>query len=268
VAPSLPRWYARLSVLEIETAEVFEPLLEPARDKAAWGGRGSGKSQFFGGLACEDAVRFPGDHGVGLRMVCIREVQKSLAQSAKALIEKKLVEHGLGETQGFKVFRDQIELPGDGVIIFQGMQDHTAESIKSLEGYHRAWIEEAQTLSATSLKLLRPTIREEDSELWWSWNPRRKIDPVDMLFRQGNTPTGAVVVKANWSDNPWFPKVLENERLDCLNNDPDQYDHIWEGGYVSVAEGAYYAKQLAKAKAEGRIGKVAADPTAAVRLLR
>jgi phage terminase large subunit len=266
VAPSLPRWYARLSVLEIETAEVFEPLLEPARDKAAWGGRGSGKSQFFGGLACEDAVRFPGDHGVGLRMVCIREVQKSLAQSAKALIEKKLVEHGLGEAQGFKVFRDQIELPGDGVIIFQGMQDHTAESIKSLEGYHRAWIEEAQTLSATSLKLLRPTIREEDSELWWSWNPRRKIDPVDVLFRQGNTPTGAVVVKANWSDNPWFPKVLENERLDCLNNDPDQYDHIWEGGYVSVAEGAYYAKQLAKAKAEGRIGKVSADPLLPIKL--
>lgn len=196
----------------------------------------------------------------GLRSVCIREVQKSLKDSAKRLIEDKLGEHGLGEADGFKVFREVIETPGDGVITFQGMQDHTAESIKSLEGFKRAWSEEAQTLSARSLSLLRPTIRADDSQLWFSWNPRRKNDPVDAMLRGQHLPTGATVIRANWSDNPWFPKVLDRERLDCLRDNPDQYDHIWEGGYAGVIDGAYYAKCIAEAKAKGRIGNVAADP--------
>jgi phage terminase large subunit len=194
-------------------------------------------------------------------------VQKSLKDSAKRLIEQKLIEHNLGEADGFRVFREQIETPGDGVIIFQGMQDHTAESIKSLEGFRRAWCEEAQTLSARSMSLLRPTIRAEGSELWWSWNPRRKNDPVDLSLRGENLPTGAVVVRANWSDNPWFPKVLEQERLDCLRTTPEQYDHIWEGGYATVLEGAYYAQAIATARAEKRIGRVAADPLLTIKLV-
>jgi phage terminase large subunit len=194
----------------------------------------------------------------GLRAVCIREVQKTLKESAKRLIETKIDALGLG--QSFDVQREQIITPGNGVVIFQGMQDHTAESIKSLEGFHVAWIEEAQTLSSRSLSLLRPTIREEGSELWFSWNPRRKSDPVDAMLRGGAAPTDAVVVRANWSDNPWFPAVLGQERLDCLRNDPDQYDHIWEGGYATVLSGAYYARHLAEAKSQGRIGKVARDP--------
>lgn len=196
----------------------------------------------------------------GTRAVCIREVQKSLKESAKRLIEDKLDKHGLGEAHGFRVLKDRIETPGGGVILFQGMQDHTAESIKSLENFHVAWCEEAATLSETSLRLLRPTIRSEGSELWFSWNPRRKNDPVDAMLRQGQTPTGAVVVKANWSDNPWFPAVLEQERQDCLRDNPEQYDHIWEGGYATVSAGAYYAAHLARASLEGRIGHVAADP--------
>lgn len=241
--------------LTIPTAEAFLPLLEPARDKGAWGGRGSGKSHFFAGLLIEDSLA-----NKGLPSVCIREVQKSLKDSAKRLIEAKLEEHGLGEADGFKVFREQIETPGDGVIIFQGMQDHTAETIKSLEGFKRAWAEEAQTLSARSIGLLRPTIRAEGSELWWSWNPRRKNDPVDLSLRGTSKPTGAVVIRANWSDNPWFPAVLEQERLDCLKNTPDQYDHIWEGGYATVLDGAYFARDLATARAEKRIGHVPRDP--------
>jgi phage terminase large subunit len=244
-----------LSVLRIQTAEVFDPLLEPARYKAAHGGRGSGKSHFFADLLIEDSLCEK-----GLRSVCIREVQKSLKDSAKRLIEDKLQEHRLGEADGFKVFREVIETPGDGIITFQGMQDHTAESIKSLEGFKRAWGEEAQTLSARSLSLLRPTIRANGSQLWFSWNPRRKNDPVDEMLRGGALPTGAVVVKANWSDNPWFPSVLEQERQDCLRDKPDQYDHIWEGGYAGVTEGAYYAQCLAEAKAKGRIGNVSPDP--------
>jgi phage terminase large subunit len=239
----------------IPTADVFKPLLEPARDKGAFGGRGSGKSHFFAGLLIEDSLAER-----GLLSACIREVQKSLKDSAKRLIEAKLVEHRLGEADGFKIFRDVIETPGDGVIIFQGMQDHTAESIKSLEGFRRAWVEEAQTLSASSVGLLRPTIRMPGSELWWSWNPRRKNDPVDRMLRGGERPTGAQIVRANWSDNPWFPDVLEQERRDCLRLTPEQYDHIWEGGYATVLSGAYYAACLAEAKAEGRIGRIARDP--------
>lgn len=236
------------------------PLLEPARYKAAWGGRGSGKSHFFAELLIEDSLAEK-----GMRSVCIREVQKSLKESAKRLIEDKLAALNLGDADGFKIFREVVVTPGDGIITFHGMQDHTAESIKSLEGFGRAWVEEAQTLSARSLSLLRPTIRAEGSELWFSWNPRRRNDPVDAMFRSGVPPTGAAIVRANWSDNPWFPLVLNQERLDCLRDNPDQYDHIWEGGYVTVAAGAYYAKHLAETKAQGRIGRVAPDPLMTIR---
>lgn len=241
-----------MSVLSIDTAEVFEPLLHPARYLGAHGGRGSGKSRFFASLLVDSAICRP-----GLRAVCIREVQKSLQQSAKRLIEDTIEQYGVGSK--FSVLADRIITPGDGLIIFQGMQDHTSESIKSLEGFDIAWVEEAQSLSARSLELLRPTIRKDGSELWFSWNPRRKTDPVDVMLR-GEQPTGAVVVEANYSDNPWFPDVLEQERLDCKRLNPDQYEHIWNGGYISVATGAYYAASLTTAKEEGRIGKVAADP--------
>ena len=241
--------------LLIETARVFAPLLAPARYKGARGGRGSGKSHFFGELLIEDCMR-----NRGMLAVCIREVQKSLKESSKRLIENKLQDFRITEADGFKVFNEVIQTPGDGIITFQGMQDHTAESIKSLEGYRRAWVEEAQTLSHRSNQLLRPTIRADGSEIWYSWNPTRRSDAVDEMLRGEVLPTGAIVVEANWRDNPKFPKVLEQERLDCLRDSPDQYDHIWEGGYATVLTGAYYAKALSEAKAEGRISRVAADP--------
>lgn len=234
--------------------------MQPTRYAAAFGGRGSGKSHFFAEQIIQDAIAIP-----GLRAVCIREVQKSLKESAKRLLEDKMGEFGLGKADGFNVLQDRIETPGGGVIIFQGMQDHTAESIKSLEGYQRAWIEEAQTLSARSLGLLRPTIRAEGSRIFFSWNPTRKSDPVDQMFRGSELPTNCAIANVNWSDNPWFPSVLEQERLDCLRSQPDQYPHIWEGDYATVLTGAYYAKHLAEARAQGRIGKVAADPLMQIR---
>lgn len=255
-----------MSVLQIETAEVFVPLLEPARYKGAHGGRGSGKSHFFAELLIDDALREPGESGgAGLLSVCIRQVQKSLKQSSKRLIEAKLKSLGLGEKDGFKVFNEVIKTPGDGVITFQGMQDHTAESIKSLEGFKRAWWEEAQAATAFSLSLLRPTIRSPGSELWFSWNPRRKTDPVDVMLRGEQTPTNSVVVRANWSDNPWFTGELEQERLDCLRMEADQYGHIWNGEYVTAISGAYYASSLSTAKDQGRIGVVAVDPLMTLR---
>lgn len=252
--------------LQIPTARVFAPLLKPARYKGAWGGRGSGKSHFFGGLLIEDCLAEPGNSGEGMRAVCIREVQKDLAQSSKLLIESKLREHGLGERDGFRVFKTEIQTPGDGIIIFKGMNDYTADSIKSLEGFKRAWWEEAQTATALSLRLLTPTIRADGSEKWFSWNPRKKADPADMMFRGEQNPTGAAVVKANWRDNPWLTKELEEERKDCLRLTPEQYEHVWEGGYVSIIEGAYYAKHLIEARRASRIGRVSADPLMAHRL--
>lgn len=247
--------------INVQVPRVFHPLVPPARYKGAWGGRGSGKSRFFAQLLIIRAMQTP-----GLRAVCIREVQKTLKESSKRLIEDTIAMMGLGLADGFEVQNDVIKLPGGGQIIFHGMQDSNAESIKSLEGYNIAWIEEAQTLSTRSLALLRPTIRAPGSELWFSWNARRKTDPVDQLLRGDELPTDAVVVQANWRDNPFFPAVLEQERQDCLRLQPEQYGHVWEGDYASILVGAYYAACLNTARNERRIGRVAADPMMTVQL--
>lgn len=156
----------------------------------------------------EDALRAPGEWGEGLCSLCVREIQKSLKHSATKLVENKLVQFELGEADGLKVFKDVVETPGDGVLEFQGMQDHTAETVKSFEGFQRAWFEDGQSIFKTSLQLLRPTIRwkkgDAASELWFSWNRRRKVGAVDEMLTQGALPTGAIVVNANWSDNPWL----------------------------------------------------------------
>lgn len=246
------------ATLEIDVARAFRPLLEPARYKGAFGGRGSGKSQFFADLIVASAIRKPGFRGL-----CCREVQKSLKESAKRLIESKIEAHGLGRL--FEVQESQIKTPGGGLIVFAGLQDHTSESIKSYEGFDVAWVEEAQTVSDRSLNLLRPTIRTAGSELWFSWNPRRAVDAVDTMLRGEELPTNAVVVRANWNDNPWFPAELEQERQDCLRQQPDQYQHIWEGDYVTVSSGAYFARQLATARQEGRLTSLPVNPTLGLR---
>lgn len=246
-----------LSTLRIPTAKVLRPLLQPMRYKAIHGGRGSLKSHFFSTEACRYAVQKP-----GFRMVCVREVQKSLKESAKRLIEDKIKALKLG---GFHIWHDRIETPGGGVILFQGMQDHTAESIKSLENFDVAWSEEAQTTSTRSLEYLRPTIRAANSELWFSWNPRDTSDPVDKLFRGLNPPENSIVVKTTYEDNPWWPEVLEDERVYDLKFNRDRYAHIWLGDYEPVALGAIWDRQtihahrIDKAPTLNRI-VVAVDP--------
>lgn len=168
------------------------------------------------------------------RAVCVREFQSSLEQSCKRLLEDKIDKFKLGNE--FRVMNTHIETPGDGVIIFQGMKQQTAESIKSLEGFDVAWVEEAQSLSDRSLTMLRPTIRLEDSELWFSWNPKLKTDPVDVLLRSEEKPPGAVVIEANYRDNPWFPDVLRAEMEWDRGRDPEKYAHIWLGQYEKHAE--------------------------------
>jgi len=224
--------------LDILTPEVFEPFLEPARYKGAHGGRGSGKSHFFAELLIELAILWPSMHGTGLRAVCIREVQKSLEQSVKRLLEDKIAKLGVGHK--FEILKAEIRCPGDGLIIFQGMQNHTADSIKSLEGYDIAWVEEAQTMSQHSLDLLRPTIRKEyadgtTSEIWFSWNPRFEDDPVDEFLRK-YAPANSIVREVNYIHNPFFPKVLKDDLEYDKRRDPDRYGHIWLGGYQKSSE--------------------------------
>lgn len=220
--------------LDIATAEVFEPLLAPARYKGARGGRGSGKSHFFAELLVEEHVANP-----ELRSVCIREVQKSLKFSAKSLIEAKIRALGVGHL--FQILDTEIrDRRGSGIIIFVGMQDHTADSIKSLEGFDRAWVEEAQNLSARSLKLLRPTIRKPDSELWFSWNPEEESDPVDVLFMQ-ERPASAVCVHANYTDNPFCPDTLKEEARESAQKDMDEHEHTWLGGYNKKSKAKIFA---------------------------
>lgn len=216
--------------LDIKTPRWFKPLLSPSRYKGAYGGRGSGKSHAFAETMIEAHVM-----DVHTSSVCVREVQKSLAQSVKRLLESKI--QSMGAADYFDVQQAQIKSRrGNGVIIFQGMQNHTADSIKSLEGFDRAWVEEAQSLSQHSLDLLRPTIRKPNSELWFSWNPREATDPVDALLRGDNPPPDATVVQVNYSDNPWLPDVLRDEMEYDKRRDPDKYQHIWLGGYIRNSE--------------------------------
>lgn len=194
------------------------------------------------------------------RVVCIREVQKSIKDSVRQLLIDKIAKLGLGSQ--FNVLDTEIRGPDGSLIIFVGMQSYNADNIKSLEGYGIAWVEEAQTLSEHSLDLLRPTIRKEGSELWFSWNPRYKTDPVDVFFRKQKR-EGAIVVQINWRDNPWFPLELRKEMEGDFLADPDKAEHIWNGAYGS-GKGAILAKWIKKADREGRItDDVVFDPAGA-----
>lgn len=211
-----------------KTPAVFEPLLQPSRYKGAYGGRGGAKSHFFAENLIERCLMNP-----GTRAVCAREVQKSLAQSVKLLLEDKIRKNRLEHL--FPIKNTHIETPGGGLIIFSGMQAHTVDSIKSLEGFDIAWVEEAQTLSQKSLTMLRPTIRAPHSELWFSWNPSQPTDPVDAFFRK-ELPPDAILVKSNWYDNPFFPEELRIDMEWDRARDMDKYQHVWEGEYEKNSE--------------------------------
>jgi phage terminase large subunit len=215
-----------MSSITIDTPYWAVPLLEPARYKGAHGGRGSGKSHFFAEMLIEEHVMNPNQSSV-----CIREVQKSIKMSVKRLLESKI--ETLGVSDYFEVQESQIKSKkGSGVIIFAGMQNHTADSIKSLESFDRAWCEEAQSLSQRSLDLLRPTLRKPGSELWFSWNPYLATDPIDVLLRGLTPPPESAIVQVNYNDNPWLPDVLREEMEYDRGRDPDKYAHVWLGDYV------------------------------------
>lgn len=253
-----------MSALKIEVAPKFTSLLRPARYKGLYGGRGAGKSHQFATMAVGWSLWLH-----RCRIVCIREVQKALRESVKMLIEDKIAE--LQVEGHFRSLHDRILTPGGGMILFQGMQEHSKESIKSLEGFDVGYVEEAQVLSKGSLEMLRPTIRRDPtperigSELWFSWNPRSAKDPVDALLRGPHPPEDAIVLRVGYRDNPFFPSVLEEERQHDYMHARDRYAHIWEGEYEPVAIGAIWDRPMfeqhrrIEAPEMGRI-VVAVDP--------
>lgn len=248
-----------MTSLEVLVPRALSPLLSPARYKGAWGGRGGAKSHFF---AEQVVIRC---YRKATRVVCIREVQNSIRDSVRQLLIDKI--RKLGLEWAFDVLeaeiRGRVGTPAEGsLIVFRGMQSYNAANIKSLEGFHVAWIEEAQTLSQYSLDLLRPTIRSDGSELWFSWNPRFKTDPVDQFLRR-NPPPNSVVVQVNWSDNPWFPVELKTEMEHDFETDPDKAEHVWNGAY-GATQGAVLNKWVNKARKAGRVTNSAVyDPQGA-----
>lgn len=222
-----------MTKLEIATPEWAIPFFEPRRYKGLKGGRTSGKSHFFAEMVLEAMIMRPKTD-----IVCLREIQKSLKFSAKKLIERKIQAFGVGQL--FRVLETEIRRVGPdgkalGQIIFQGMQDHTAESIKSLEGFDIAWFEEASRVSQRSLELLRPTLREEGSELWFSWNPDQPTDPIEKFLVE-NPPDDSLVVHINFEQNPFCPEVAKREAAMWHKHNPESYGHVWLGDYNTKSD--------------------------------
>jgi len=217
-----------VTALRIKVPEVFLPLEGAHRYIGAHGGRGSGKSHYFGERWLRENI------AEKLDCVCLRETLKSLEFSVKKLLEQKISTYNAGAY--FEIQDRRIMSVHGGVSIFEGMQNHTADSIKSLEGFDRAWFEEAQNASDKSLTLLRPTIRKPGSQLWFGWNPDLETDPIDTLLRGDELPPGAAVIQANYMDNPWLPEELRAEMEYDKRRDPDKYAHVWLGNYRRNSE--------------------------------
>lgn len=209
-------------ILQIQTPRWALPLLDNSkRYIGIKGGRASGKSHERAEALVERMFLEP-----DLRWVCIREIQKSLKFSSKQIIEDKIKKFGIAHL--FEITINEIRrIDGDGIIIFQGMQDHTADSIKSLEGFDGAWVEEAQSLSKRSIDLLLPTIRKEKSQIWFTWNPEDKDDAVNTVFT--DYADDCILLHVNYMDNPWLPSAMKSLAEALKSKDYDAYSHIWLG---------------------------------------
>ncbi|WP_343106658.1 PBSX family phage terminase large subunit [Agrobacterium cavarae] len=200
----------------------------PIRYRAAYGGRGSGKSHAFAAALVIKARQKP------IRVLCAREIQKSIKDSVKRLLDDKIREMGFG--QYFRSTDTEIKGTNGSHFVFAGLRSNV-ESIKSLEGIDIAWVEEATTVSQSSLTNLGPTIRKDGSEIWFTWNPRHESDPVDSMFRlPSGAPPRSIVRRVNWDLNPFFPDVLREDMEWDASRDPDKYRHIWLGEYLRNSE--------------------------------
>ncbi|MEL7190214.1 MAG: PBSX family phage terminase large subunit [Pseudomonadota bacterium] len=217
---ALPEWAVWLDVPRNKQGETV-------RHRVLYGGRGGGKSWAIAQKIVERSLRSP------VRILCAREFQNSIRDSAKKLIEDWIQRMGLNSL--FTVTDREIKGRNGSLITFLGLNGKEA-AIKSLEGYDIAWVEEAAALSQRSLEALIPTIRKEESEIWWSFNPRYPHDPVDAYFRGQNPPPGTVLLEVHWRDNPWFPEVLRRDMDYDRSRDPEKHAHIWEGSYLQRSD--------------------------------
>lgn len=193
-----------------------------------------------------------------MRILCTREVQKSIKDSVHKLLSDQIKRLGLESF--YQVLNTEIRGKNGTEILFSGLSDQTADSIKSFEGVDVTWVEEAQTVTKRSWDILRPTIRKAGSEIWVTYNPELETDATHVMFVV-KPPSDAVVVEVNWQDNPWFSAELEAERLDCLKNQPKDYDNIWEGKTKPAVAGAIYYDEITAMEKEGRIRTVPRNPT-------
>ncbi len=211
----------------VELPEWSQQLFEPSRFKAIWGGRGGGKSRSVASALVLKALQGPE------RVLCAREVQKSIKDSSKRLLDDEI------ERMGVRAFFDSTETEIRGqngsLFIFAGLRGN-ASQIKSLEGVTIAWVDEAQTITQASLDTLIPTIRAPGSEIWLTWNPLKADDPVDALFRGEVPPPDASVIEVQHDDNPWFPDELRAQMEWQRERDYDKYLHIWRGAYWRNSE--------------------------------
>jgi len=245
-------------MIEARFPPKLKGLFSLCRYKVAYGGRGSGKSWAFARALLIQGASTP------LRVGCFREVQKSIKDSVHKLLSDQIQALGLG--QFYEVLETTIRGRNGSEFLFGGLASHTVESIKSYEGLDRAWVEEAQTVSKKSWDILLPTIRKPASEIWVSFNPDLDTDETYVRFIVNKQPEDWVV-KVNWSDNPWFPEVLNKERLRCLKTQPKDYPNIWEGECKAAVDGAIYADEVVAAIEQGRVGNVPYDPLLKVHVI-
>lgn len=253
-----------LPSLEIALPEAFRPLFVPSRYKAFYGGRGSGKSHSVATALVLMAAERP------LRVLAAREIQRSIRDSSKRLLDDRIA--ALGLRSRYRSTAEAIHGRNGSLFLFAGLRSNP-DSIKSMEGIDIAWVEEAAGVSRRSLDILIPTIRKPGSELWFTWNPGQPSDPVDALFREGPARPDAIVARVTYADNPWFPPVLDAERLWDRARDPEKYAHVWEGGYRLHAETRVFRRWRIDSLAvperarpyHGADWGFAADPTVLVR---
>jgi len=247
-----------------EFPEKLEFLFQPSRYKVAHGGRGGSKSWGFARALLIEGWQ------AKRRILCAREVQKSIKDSVHRLLADQTQIMGLGGH--YDVLQNVIRGANGTEFLFAGLSTQTAESIKSFEAIDICWVEEAHKVTRKSWDILIPTIRAEGSEIWISMNPELDTDETFVRFIE-NPPLDAVVTEIGWQDNRWFPDVLKKEREEMLRQvkagvrSQDDYDNIWEGKCRAAVEGAIYAKEVLDAKLAGRLGNVPYDPLLKVHLI-
>lgn len=224
-------------------------LDEPWRYKILHGGRGSAKSWTIARKLLERAHKEP------TRVLCAREVQESLKDSVHAL----LTDQARALRLPFASYERELRHPNGSRFVFDGLAEHTVDSIKSFEGADICWVEEAQSVSKRSWDVLTPTIRKDNSEIWISLNPFLETDETYQRFIT-DPPANALVLQVNYDQNPWLPRVLEDERIECLRKRPEDYGNIWLGKPLRVAAGAIYAAEVDLLYEEGRARNVPHDP--------